>query len=248
MFFVLSKLLLIFIFPFTWVVVFLIAAIAIKKQNLKRRYLIIASIILLVFSNPFLMNRFARMWDIQQVALKPNGTYSCAIVLGGFSGEDANGQGFFNGAADRFIQALKLLSTGKVSHLVISGGNGNLLHSNFRESTWVKAQLKLFKVPDSCILIENKSRNTIENAAYSKTLLANSHLQPPYLLVTSAYHMRRSLGIFKKANIAIIPYPCNYIAGNGKFSADEFIPDVDVLPKWNLYIKEVIGSLVNYIK
>jgi uncharacterized SAM-binding protein YcdF (DUF218 family) len=169
-------------------------------------------------------------------------------VLGGFTGEDANGNGFFNTAADRFIEGLKLIVTGKASHILITSGNGNLLHDKFAEADWVKTQLKAFKVPDSCVLIENKSRNTIENAAFSKTIIAARHLPPPYLLVTSAFHLRRSLGIFKKAKLEVVPYPCNYMAGNGKTSPDSFIPSVEPLYKWNIYIKEVIGTLVNYLK
>jgi len=248
MFFILSKLLLIFILPLSWVVALLIAALIVKKQSLKRRLLISSVVVLLVFSNPFLLNSFAKLWDIPPAPLKNSGPYSCAIVLGGFTSEDANGNGFFNASADRFIQGVKLLITGKVSHILISSGNGTLLHDNFTEAGWVKTQLREFKIPDSCILIEDRSRNTIENAAFSKVILQNSHLQPPYILVTSAFHMRRSLGIFKKTKIDVIPYPCNYLAGKAKLSPDQFIPDAETLFKWNYYIKEVIGTFVNYFK
>ncbi|MDB4922252.1 YdcF family protein [Mucilaginibacter sp.] len=248
MFFIFSKLLLIFILPFSWVIAFLLAALIVKKPHLKRRFFIISAVLLLIFSNPFLFNRFAYNWDIQPVPLKKSGSYSCVIVLGGFSGSDAKGNGFFNTSADRFIEGLKLISTGKASHILVSGGNGNLMAGSFRESTWAKTQLQLLKVPDSCIIVENKSRNTLENAAFSKVLLNKMHLQPPYLLVTSAFHMRRSLGIFKKEKMDVIPYPCNYLAGNVDFSFGEFVPDPWPLYGWNFYIKEVIGSAVNYFK
>jgi uncharacterized SAM-binding protein YcdF (DUF218 family) len=247
MFFLLSKLLLIFILPFSWVIAFMLAALVVKKPHLKRRFFLISAVVLLVFSNPFLFNRFAHWWDVRPVPLKKT-TYSCVIVLGGFSGGDADEKGFFNASADRFIQGLKLITTGKASHILISGGNGNLMPHSFKESTWVKTQLLEFKVPDSCIIIENRSRNTLENAAYSKVLLNKKHLQPPYLLVTSAFHMRRSLGIFKKQQMDVTPYPCNYFAGNGEFSMSEFIPDASPLSGWNFYIKEVIGTAVNYFK
>lgn len=247
MFFFLSKVFLIFILPFTWVIAFLLTALIVKKPHLKRRFLIISAVILLIFSNPFLFNRFANSWDIQPVPLtKP--AYSCVIVLGGFSGPDANGNGFFNASADRFIQGLKLVTTGKASHILISGGSGFLIPGSFRESTFAKAQLQQLKVPDSCIIAENKSRNTLENAAFSKILLEEKHLQPPYLLVTSAFHMRRSLGIFKKEKMDVVPYPCNYLVSRGDFSFTEFIPSSEPLYRWDFYIKEVIGMIVNYFK
>lgn len=248
MFFIFSKLLVIFIYPFTWILALLIAAVLVKKPVLKRSFLIIATALSLVFSNPFLLDQFAKRWDIALVPLKNSGAYSCVIVLGGFTGEDANGNGFFNTAADRFIEGLKLITTGKASHILITSGNGNLLHDKFAEADWVQTQLKAFNVPDSCVLIEDKSRNTLENAAFSKTILEARHLPPPYLLVTSAFHMRRSLGIFKKAKLDVIPYPCNYMAGNGKTSPDSFIPKADALWTWNFYVKEVIGTLVNHFK
>jgi uncharacterized SAM-binding protein YcdF (DUF218 family) len=248
MFFILSKLLLFLILPLSWVIASLVAAFIVRKPHLKRRFFTISAMLLLVFSNPFLFNRFAYCWDIQPVPLKKTGSYSCVIVLGGFSGSDAKGNGFFNSSADRFIQGLKLIITGKASHILISGGNGKLIEGNFRESTWVKTQLQLLKVADSCIIVEDKSRNTLENAAFSKVLLNEKHLQPPYLLVTSAFHMRRSLGIFKKEKLEVIPYPCNYLAGNESISPGEFIPDSFPLYGWNFYIKEVIGTIVNYFK
>lgn len=247
MFFVLSKLLLVFIFPFTWIAVCLITSLIVRKPRLKRRFFIAGVVLLLIFTSPFLMNQFAKLWDIKPMPLK-NQTYSCVIVLGGFSGVDANGEGVFNQSADRFIQSLKLVTSGKAAHILVSGGNGNLLAGGFRESDWVKTQLEELKVPDSLIVIENQSRNTLENAAFSKILLSQKHLKPPYLLVTSAFHMRRSLAIFKKQKVEVVPYPCCYIAGNGEFTITDLIPDAGPLSTWNFYVKEVVGHIVNYFK
>jgi uncharacterized SAM-binding protein YcdF (DUF218 family) len=248
MFFFFSKVLLIFILPFTWILVFVIAALVVKNTKLKRRFLITSAILLLVFSNPFLFTLLASHWDIKPAPLNKTGAYSCVIVLGGFVGEDAKGNGFFNSAADRFIEGLKLLTTGKASHILISGGNGSLIHYNFAESDWVKKQLEELKVPDSCILIEDRSRNTIENAAFSKPILKKSNLSPPYILVTSAFHMRRSLGIFKKTGIDVLPFPCNYIKVSSPVTIEEFIPDSEIIGRWDYYTKELVGTIVNYFR
>ncbi|HVW97715.1 MAG TPA: YdcF family protein [Mucilaginibacter sp.] len=243
----LSKLLLIFIFPFTWILIFLLAAAFLRKPKLKRRFFFAALIILLIFSSPFLLNQFARLWDVQPEPLKKK-SYSCAIVLGGFSSVDGNGKGYFNPAADRFIEGLKLISTGKATHLLITGGSGSLLNQRFKESVWVKTQLELVNVPDSCIIIEDQSRNTFENAIFSKRELDKHQLSPPYLLVTSAFHMRRSLRIFRKHQVDVIPYPCNFLEGRGNFMASDLIPSADPLSTWNIYIKEVVGSVAYYFK
>jgi uncharacterized SAM-binding protein YcdF (DUF218 family) len=141
-----------------------------------------------------------------------------------------------------------LKSTGQVSHLFISGGNSQVIPGKFRESIWVKSQLKLMNLPDSSVLIESNSRNTLENALFVRNELQKKNLPPPYLLVTSAFHMRRSLYTFKKAGIDVLPYSSNYNAGSSNISFDDFVPQLDVLSKWGTYLKEVIGFGIYYVK
>ena len=202
---------------------------------------------LFIFSNTVIFNSFAKFWDIPAHELKPTEHYSCGIVLGGFSGPTHDGKGHFNGASDRFIQSILLLKTGKIANLLVSGGNGSLLPGKFREGTWVKTQLEALSFPDSVILIESNSRNTIENARFSNIILKKSHLQGPYLLITSAFHMRRALMIFKKQGINVIPYSCHVMTQQGGRNGldDYLIPSAENLVGWGLYLKEVIGYLAN---
>ncbi|MEN0053709.1 MAG: YdcF family protein [Mucilaginibacter sp.] len=247
MFFILSKVLSFLLYPLLYVFVLLLIAVFSKNAQKKRKYLIYGLITLYVFSNSFLINRFAGAWDIAPAKLENGKVYNAAILLGGFSSDDSEGQGMFNTAADRFIQAVLLQKTGRIKNIVVTGGNGNLNPSAFREGAWVRYKLKDAQIPDSCVLIEDQSRNTLENASFTKVLLQKHKQQGPYLLVTSAFHMRRSVRIFRKTGIDVVPYPCNYIAGRGAFALDEFVPSADALSKWSTYIKEVIGLSVNYI-
>lgn len=248
MYFILSKILIFLLYPLLWVFTLLIIAVFTKNQKRRKRFLAAAIILLFLLSNTVLFNWFAGVWSYKTDAenTKP---YSCAIVLGGFSSADKNGDGYFNESADRFIQGVKLLQMGKVKRILITGGNGNLIPGKYREAEWVKTQLKDFNVPDSSILIESNSRNTIENADFSKKILQTNHVQPPYLLVTSDFHMRRSIMIFKKHGLSVIAYPCNYIAGHGDLSLANFIiPDADALAGWSVYLKELVGYVVDYWK
>lgn len=246
MFFILSKLLVIFILPATWIFIALLGALVFRKQSHKRRCVITAFSLLLIFTNPFLLNQFARYWDIEQNT--DNNRYSCAIVLGGFVSEDERAEGYFNGSADRFIQALKLAISQKASTLLFTGGNGNLKPSGFREAKWLSAEIKSYNIPDSAVLFESQSRNTLENAAFSKKIIEQRNLAPPYLLVTSAFHMRRSLLTFRKAGLEVVPYSCNYIAGRERVSPSSFTPDARILSTWNFYIKEVLGYVAYYFR
>jgi len=248
MFFILSKILIYLLNPLIWILAGLSTALFASNSKVKYRSLLSTFIVLLIFTNPFLLYKFSSIWDVNTVPIRNDKVYSCAIVLGGFSSEDGSGRGFFNSHADRFIQALKLKNTGLVSHLLIAGGNSEIVPGRFRESVWVKGQLKLMNIPDSTILIESSSRNTLENALFVKEKLRKSNLAPPYLLVTSAFHMRRALYTFRKADLQVLPYASNYFAGHSKVSIDDFIPQLDILSKWATYLKELIGFGIYYVK
>ncbi|MBS7563602.1 YdcF family protein [Mucilaginibacter sp. Bleaf8] len=244
MMFVLSKVLLFITFPITWVFIIFISAIILKKPHVKQRLCIVGVLLLYTFSIPFFLNVYAKLWSYPSTSLNLHKTYSCAIILGGFSSRKADKTGYFNGAADRFIQALKLKATGKASHLLITSGNASLRPDTTSEGVWVGRQLKELNIPDSSILIESKSRNTIENALFTRQLLKTQNLKPPYLLVTSDFHMRRAMLIFKHTGIDVIPYTCHYIAGTDKISLNSFWPHSDVLYTWEIYTKELVGYVV----
>lgn len=246
MYFILSKVLLFLIMPVNWIIILLLIAAFTKHRKLRHRTAIAGLILLLIFSNTYLCNRFARAWEWPRVNLPDSAHYSCAIVLGGFTSQSNASEGHFGPAADRFIQAMRLQLTGKVTHILVSGGNGHLNPGEFSEGEWARGQLKQFKFADSTILIEGRSRNTLENAQFSATLLKQSGLKPPYLLVTSAFHMRRALMIFKKAGVNVMPYSCNFMTTDGGFSTDQLIPDFEAITWWGLYIKEMCGYVTNY--
>jgi uncharacterized SAM-binding protein YcdF (DUF218 family) len=247
MFFVLSKLLLFLIVPFFWIVLLLLAALIARNPLKKQRLLISALVLLAFFSIPVFLNIVVRKWDIRETKLiQPQ--YSCAIILGGYAFEDKNNEGHFSDASDRFIQGLKLKVQNKVSSVLVSGGNGNLNPTSFREGAWTSQQLREFNIPDSCIMTESNSRNSFENALFSKQLLDSAHLKPPYLLVTSAFHMRRSLYTFRKMGIDVQPYPCNFIPGTDKTTLDSFIPSAGTLGGWQLYLKEMVGYIIYHFK
>ena len=216
----------------------------IKDIKKKLKFFYLSFIFLAIFTSPLLLNLFASKWDISPTSFEKLPKVSCVIVLGGFGSEDKEHHGYFNFSGDRFLEGLKIIESGHSGKILITGGNASLSPSAFREADWVKKELNNFNIPDSSILIENQSRNTKENATLSKKLLEQYHLAPPYILITSAFHMRRSLYIFKKNGMEVIPFPCNYIAGRNAFSPEQLIPNADVLSYWSFYIKEFIGYFV----
>lgn len=194
-----------------------------------------------MFSNQALLNLYAKKWQPAPVAIQSLKEYSCGIVPGGFASPDADGDGYFNAASDRFIQAVKLYKPGIIKHLLISGGNGKRDEKSFREAAWVKNELITFGVPDSVIFVEDHSNNTQDNAANSKKILDSLQLKPPYLLITSAIHIPRAALIFRKTGVPVDIFPCNYTAGRGSFSFWDLVPKPSVLMSWNPYLKETTG-------
>jgi uncharacterized SAM-binding protein YcdF (DUF218 family) len=101
-------------------------------------------------------------------------------------------------------------------------------------------------IPANDILVENASKSTFENALFSKRITDSLHLQPPFVLVTSAMHVPRAERVFKKAGLPVIPFPCNYYVIDTKFDfADYFVPAVGTIFSWSTYLKEVVG-LIGY--
>ena len=95
---------------------------------------------------------------------------------------------------------------------MLTGGAGNLLEKKVSEAEEMIAFLDKMDVPRADIIIEGASRNTHENAAFTKTILENDYPGSRCLLITSAWHMRRSAGCFKKEKVAFTPYCVDYVS------------------------------------
>ncbi len=94
--------------------------------------------------------------------------------------------------------------------------------------------------------MERRSRNTQENAEFSKAIAAPKSGER-WLLVTSAYHMPRSVGLFRKAGFAVEPYPVDWRAGK-RADILTFSPvAVDGLERTDIGIREWIGLLAYWV-
>ena len=238
-----SSILSFFLSPFHWIVLLLLASFLFRRTAVKRTCRIISLALFLVFGNDFLLDWYARNWQPEPVVIAPAQSFSCGIVPGGFASPDIDGNGTFNGTADRFIQALKLYKLGHISHILVSGGNGKEELKTFREGEWVKKELIIMGVPDSVIFVEDRSNNTLENAVNAKLILESKKLKPPYLLISSAHHIPRATVIFKNAGLTTSAFPCSYIAGRGINTFSSIIPSLGTLFTWDVYLKETAGYL-----
>ncbi|MGE0699417.1 MAG: YdcF family protein, partial [Hyphomicrobiaceae bacterium] len=138
--------------------------------------------------------------------------YAGIIVLGG--GEDGRasvlrGQLNINEAGDRITEGVVLARRLPEAKLVFTGGVGTLIKDEPGGAAAVGAYWRAAGVAEERIVIESRSRNTVENAVLTRALLSPKP-DERFLLVTSAAHMPRSVGVFRKAGFDVVAYPVDY--------------------------------------
>jgi uncharacterized SAM-binding protein YcdF (DUF218 family) len=136
------------------------------------------------------------------------------LVLGGAVDEllTANsGQATLNHAAERMTEAVSLARLYPTARLAFSGGSSlvNQGTLNLKEADVARQLFDNMGIYRLRLVLESESRNTWENAVNTKALVQPQEGET-WLLVTSAQHMPRSVGIFRKVGWTIIPYPTDY--------------------------------------
>jgi uncharacterized SAM-binding protein YcdF (DUF218 family) len=248
MFFILSKVFQFLFSPLTWILILLIPAVIIhqKKPKTAKKMMIVAFIMLLFFTNPFILYEAMRAYEVDAVRkeeLRKN--YDYAILLSGMlTYDDYYDRINFQRSADRLMQTLDLYHEGRVKKIFITGGSGEIFNQKDKEAIILKDYLIKIGIPEEDILVESNSRNTYENAKESVKVL------PPdkgytFLLITSAFHMRRAVACFKKQGYSFDTYVTDRYAGKRRWNIDLFVPKAEILSYWAILFRE-IGGLAAY--
>jgi uncharacterized SAM-binding protein YcdF (DUF218 family) len=219
LFFVLSKTLGIMLMPTNFLIglgLLGVLLLATRFASLGRK-LVIASIAFLALCgfSPLgswvlysLESRFPP-WDAAKGA--PDGI----VVLGGSIDPDlsaAHGGAVVGGSADRLIATAALARRYPNVRIIFSGGSGNLISNDAKEADYASEVFENLGIPKQRLTMERRSRNTLENAEFSKAI-AEPKSGERWLLVTSAFHMPRSIGLFRKAGFSVEPYPVDWRVG-----------------------------------
>ena len=166
MFFLLSKILSFLIDPFFWIIVFLLASMVHKRKYLRRRFLTFGLLFLIFFSNSLIYNFVNDLWSVKHVTSVEE--YDYGIVMGGMINLRSDEENIlFLKNNDRLLNTIELFSENKIKKILISGASGSLT-SELKESEILKRYLIKIGIPDSCVLAENSSKNTFENAIFAK--------------------------------------------------------------------------------
>lgn len=133
------------------------------------------------------------------------------VLGGGFEGAVNLARGGYelNDSGDRIVEAAVLAHRYPDARIVVSGGNGSLLLAGEGDADSAPRLLTALGVAPERLVLENRSRNTYENAVFSRDVVKPQPGQT-WLLVTSAFHMPRSMALFREAGFDAVAWPTDY--------------------------------------
>ena len=157
-----------------------------------------------------LENRFVR-------APEPAHIDGVVVLGGGMDGEvnSVRGGWELNRSGDRYVEALRLALAHPEAKVLIAAGPAALALDQEREALAAQRMFTSFGVAADRIILDDNSRNTEENAQFAKQLAGATDGQA-WLLVTSAFHMPRSVGLFRMAEFPVMPWPADYLASGAE--------------------------------
>jgi len=142
--------------------------------------------------------------------------------------------------ADRLVHAVQLYKAGRAPRVLVTGGAEP---GNRSEAEIMRDLLVVMGVPAGAILLEQASRNSYDNAVHTAAMLRQMGAEK-ILLVTSAFHMRRSVAVFAAQGVAVIPAPTDYQRLVGQGGSPRWLPAVSDLWQSTHALHEIMGYWV----
>ncbi|MEO6625056.1 MAG: YdcF family protein [Burkholderiaceae bacterium] len=196
----------------------------------------------------FIPDRLLRTMESRHPPIAANARlngYTGIVLLGGALAHsnlwEAHKQVALNDQAERMTAAVALMRTHPQLKLLFTGGIATIPPRGLSEAQRARQFFDEMGVDPARVLYEDQSRNTAENATLSAKLPGVNPRQP-WLLLTSAYHMPRSMGVFLKAGWNVTPYPVDYRTTKEPSWLDYSLHDG--ARRWELALHELIGYYV----
>jgi uncharacterized SAM-binding protein YcdF (DUF218 family) len=171
------------------------------------------------------------------------------IVLGGSISPQvsaARNEPQVNEAAERMFAFAALALRYPEARLVYSGGSGGLINNEAKEADYAATLLERLGIPRARLEIERRSRNTAENATFTKALVRPKPGER-WLLVTSAVHMPRAIGIFRKVGFPVEAYPVDWRSDGDRSDLLPFDRISGGLPRLDVATHEWVGLIVYWL-
>lgn len=251
----LSKLLPLFIYPLGLAIVLLVVALVWRRAS--RPLIVAALLVLLLGGNRFVAYSLLRTLEYRYLPPSPVPSVGAIVVLGGGtrSADYPRPIVEVNEAGDRLSYAAALYHAGAADRILVTGGAIEFLTPEGvnAEGTDMAVALRALGVPDEAIRVEARSRNTYENALYSREMLAAEGIDD-ILLVTSAMHMPRSLPLFEAQGLRVAAAPTDYLVsqvewehlwrGGPEAQLINLLPNAEYMAYTSRVLKEYIGIVV----
>jgi uncharacterized SAM-binding protein YcdF (DUF218 family) len=257
-FFILSKLLDILLSPFTWGLLFVAFAIPwrrprrrpLRRHRWKRRRLVgIAGVVVfLAFSLEPVSNRLQyRLEHATKSTFRPGTNYDAVVLLGGVGDERVvfeTGQPAYNDNVERLVATHWLLASGHARYAIVSGGPEHPKLAQWSEARVLERQLVEWGVDPTRIITEEKARNTRENAVYSERIVKKRGFEN-VLIVTSAFHMRRSIECFEAVGMTVDTLAVDFRAhSDASPGSDSWLPRANFLHDSTRALREMAGLYI----
>lgn len=256
MFLYLSKLLPLFFYPLGLASLCLIVALVNlwKRPRIAAIAISISLSLLLVCSNGWVAKNLVRSLEWQNIPTGEIPPAEAIVVLGGAtkSGSWPRPTVDLSEAGDRVIYAAQLYRQKKAPVIILSGGRIDWRGSGSPESADMATILTSIGIPASVIIQEPESLNTYQNAVNVKKIIDSLGIKK-VLLVTSAMHLPRSLKIFQRQGIDVIPAPTDFLVSQAelqelsrtpKAAILNLLPDAKNLSQVTNVFKEYLGRFV----
>ncbi len=252
MFYFFSKILGFMLLP-SGILLALWTAVVVLKNRAKSKLIGTFTLLLTyLFLCPAVLLLFASLLEYPEKVLSNDEKYHVGVVLtGNMTNTEVKYPGniHLKGSADRLWQALRLYKEGHIEYILISGGDTGLLKkSQLLEIDISRDFLIRNGVPAEKILLDRKSRNTYENARNSSEIINAVFPNQKVVLITSAFHMRRAEGCFRKAGIQVIPFPADFIGVHKSPDLQDFLPHAGAFATTELIWKEQAGYIIYLLK
>jgi uncharacterized SAM-binding protein YcdF (DUF218 family) len=247
MYYTLSKLLWFFATPSNVILALVVAgALLLRRRGsrLGKRLVGLGAVLFVVFGLSPASNWLLLPLEQRFPAWRDDGKpVAAVVVLGGAIDPGvsaARRQLALNDSAERMVAMGDLARLFPSVPVVFSGGAGSPVDGEVTEAEVVEAHLAEFGLAQDRVRFERRSRNTVENARFTKALL---DLKPGdrVLLVTSAFHMPRSMGLFRREGYDVVPYPVDFRTRSPGDAWRPFLAASDGLQRTDLAVREWIG-------
>lgn len=253
MFYYVAKIVWFFLTPSNALVSLALAGVVLmrtKRARLGLRLVIGSAVLLFVAGLSPLANLLILPLEERFPAFVDDGTPVAGIVVigGTYDTEATNvhGQMALNETGERLIALGELARRYPDAKLIYAGGGSEFTPDTTPEATLVENTAHQLGVARERILYDRRSLNTFQNALYAKDL-AQPKAGERWLVVTSAFHMPRTMGVFRKVGFDVAPYPVDYRTAGAASLLRPFAFVGEGLRRTDVATKEWIGLLSYYV-